>query len=86
MDQYVIHLSSVMEFENIDSNEYGYWTGKEYTVKGVKQPVTREKKGLEVKIYWNKKVAENALKRCIDKYAGVKTGKVEEINIRVSCK
>ena len=67
----------------MDSNSYGYWTGKEYTVQGAKYPVTSDEKGLHLKMYQNKKAAENALKRCIDKYEYVTNGRVEEIKIIV---
>lgn len=81
MEQYVIYLSSVNSDFHV--NAYGYWTGKDYTVQGVKYPVTRDRKGLDVKMYHNKKVAENALSRCINRYENVVSGRVEEIKIVV---
>lgn len=72
MEQYVIYL-----------NEHGYWIGKDYIFQGEKFPVTQPGKGFGLKMYHNKKVAENALKRCIGRYANVVSGRVEETSMEV---
>lgn len=82
MEQYVIDLSTKRDGD-YPGNAYGYWTGKDYTVQGVKYPVTKDRKGLDVKMYHSKKVAENALNRCIDKYEHVVYGRIEEVTIGV---
>lgn len=63
-----------------NTNSYGHWTGKNYTVQGELYPITDDSVTERTKIYTSKKRAENALESCLNKgYAYVLDGEVREL-------
>lgn len=60
-------------------NDYGYWRGTEYIHQYDPYPITDSRIQKETRIYKSKKVAENALKRCIKRYSQVEDGIVREL-------
>lgn len=74
---FVIYLDSSNKY-TCETNIYGYWTGKNYTVCDELIPITDREITYRTKRYSSRKRAENALKACLNKgYAYVFTGKVE---------
>ena len=61
------------------TNDYGYWTGKQYMVNGEYYPVCRNYIDMNTKIYKSKKVAERSAEACIERYFYVSEAEVEEI-------
>lgn len=74
---FVIYLDSTNK-HSWETNDYGYWTGENYTVSGELFPVTEDKITSRTKRYSSRKRAESALEACLSKgYTYVTTGKIE---------
>ena len=73
---YVILLSN--ESYSNRSNDYGYWTGKNYSLQGEYFPVCDTEKNLTTKIYTSKKRAESMAQKLLDRCDYVTGWKVEE--------
>ena len=61
-------------------NDYGYWTGKFYTVQGEYYPVCDNQISKDTKFYKSRKIAENSAKRCIEKFIYVIDAEVVEFD------
>lgn len=60
-------------------DEYGYWTGQKYIVDGETFPVYDNRITERTKIYSSAKRAERALELSIQRFAYVKSGKIEQL-------
>lgn len=74
---YVIKLFSSNLGTN--ANYYGYWTGKQYTVRGDCYPVCEKYISTKTKVFKSKKVAEKSANACVDRYLYVGRAEVEEL-------
>jgi hypothetical protein len=63
-----------------NTNSYGYWTGKNYTVQGELYPIIDDRVTERTKVYTSKKRAKNALESCLSRgYAYVLGGEIREL-------
>ena len=74
--RYTIYLENSV----YNTNSYGYWVGKNYTVQGELYPITDDRVTERTKVYISRKRAENALESCLNRgYAYVVGGEVREL-------
>ncbi len=77
--EYAIYLTSEIDIDS-NTNAYGYWSGKNYTVLKDLFPITDSSVTHRTKIYTSKKRATRGLEACLDRcYAYVLNGKVVDI-------
>ncbi|MFF2531296.1 hypothetical protein ACFVS2_20550 [Brevibacillus sp. NPDC058079] len=76
MNSYVIFLST--ESISYQSNDYGYWTGKTYTVQREKFPICEKSITINTKRFTNRKRTESAAQKLFDSCPKVGSWKVEE--------
>jgi len=74
---YVIHLHT--DTSRTESNYYGYWSGKSYTFQGGEYPVFDDTICERTKVYKNRKRAENAAQKCMQRFGYVRNACVEEV-------
>lgn len=74
---YVIKLIS--NNFNGRTNNYGYWTGKQYKVQGDFYPICENYIDASIKVFKSRKIAEKSANACIDRYKYVRTAEVEEL-------
>jgi len=74
--EYVIYLSS-LGLGSRHSEDYGYWTGRDYVHDGELFPCTESKITQNTKIYHSKKTADRGLKCALERpYEYVTCGEV----------
>lgn len=76
MSNFIINLST--ESNSYSSNDYGYWTGKTYTLNGEVFPVCDKQISVNTKRYTSRKRAENMAKKLYEKCSYVGKYSVEE--------
>ncbi|CAM5578467.1 hypothetical protein SAFG77S_09049 [Streptomyces afghaniensis] len=78
---FVIYLSTsrmTNDKKVVDSNSYGYWQGKHYTVQGEDYPITDKEITEETKVYKSKVRAEKSAENASLRFGYVVDWKVEE--------